>query len=179
MNKSEFKKTINALAHEELTDLVLDLYSDSKAFRDIISSRLSEADADAVLEKYKRKLEKEFNRVHSFSLSSCKSVLLEYESIAPDQAHTAIINFWFAFYAAEFSRTFGDIDSAFYNKLVKSGLKAIEYASRDRDFWNTWSSRFDDLISCCGYFGWGVEDELRQALDAVETKWSDEDGGTS
>ena len=125
MTKNQFKKTIQNLTHDELTELLLSLYSDSKAFRDIISSKLSSSDSDDVLEKYVSRLEKSFNKIHSFSLSISKSIVAEYESIAPDQAHTAIINFWFSYYAAEFSRTYGDIDAPFYNALTRSALKAI------------------------------------------------------
>ena len=175
MNKSTFKRTIQNLTHDELCELLLNLFSTSMVFRDLISSRLSDVDADDVLEKYVSRLEKSFNKIHSFSLASCKSIVAEYESIAPDQAHTAIINFWFAFYAAEFSRTYGDIDAPFYNALTKSALKAIEYSGIDREFFELWSSHFEDLIHTCGYFGWGVEDNLRRAFDDVELKWLDED----
>jgi len=177
LNKREFKKTIQSLPHDELCGLLLDLFSTSKVFRDTISSRISPSDADDVLEKYRGRLEKEVNRIQSFSLSSCKSVLTEYESMAPDEKHKAEINFWFAFYAAEFSRTYGDIDSPFYNSLVKAALKAINYASTDREFFEYWSDRFDDLISTCGYFGWGVQEELRRTYTDVELKWFDEDEG--
>ena len=175
MNKRDFKKTIQNLTHDELTEFLVSLYSDSKLFRDLISSRLSDVDADDVLEKYVSRLEKSFNKIHSFSLNSCKSIVAEYESIAPNQAHTAIINFWFAFYAAEFSRTYGDIDAPFYNALTKSALKTIEYSGIDREFYEQWSDRIEDLIHTCGYFGWGVEDDLRRAFNDVELKWLDED----
>ena len=175
MTKNQFKKTIKSLSHGELCELLLDFYSDSKVFRDIISSKLSSSDADDVLEKYVSRIEKSFNKIQSFSLSSCKAVVSEYESIAPSQAHTAIINFWFSYYAAEFSRTYGDIDAPFYNALTKSALKAIEYSGIDREFYEQWSDRIEDLIHTCGYFGWGVEDDLRRAFNYVELKWLDED----
>ena len=175
MTKTTFKKTIQNLTHDELCGLLLDLYSDSKIFRDIISSRLSESDADDVLEKYVLRLEKSFNKIHSFSLSSCKSILAEYESIAPTDRYKAVINYWFAFYAAEFSRTYGDIDSPFYNALVKAGLRTIEYSGIDRDFYELWHDRIEDLINSCGYFGWGVEEDLKRAFTDVELKWFDED----
>ena len=175
MNKRDFKKTIRNLSHDELTELLLDLYSDSKIFREIINSRLSDADADDVLEKYVSRLEKSFNKIHSFSLSTCKSLVSEYESIASDEKHKAIINFWFSHYAAEFSRTYGDIDASFYNALTKSALKAIEYSGIDREFYEQWSDRIEDLIHTCGYFGWGVEHDLRRAFNDVELKWLDED----
>ncbi len=162
---------------EELTILLLDLFSTSKVFRDMVSSKLSETDADEVLEKYRAKLEKAFNRIQSFSLASCKSIVADYESIASDKAHVAIINYWFSYYAAEFSATYGDIDSGFYNSLTRAGLKAIEYSSSNREFYEEWYDYFNDLISLCGHFGWGVQEDLKRAFTDVELKWIDEDEG--
>ena len=175
MTKTTFKKKIQNLTQDQLVSLLLDLFTTSKLFRDIISSRLSESDADDVLEKYVSRLEKSFNKLHSFSLSSCKSILADCESIAPDEKHKAVINYWFAYYAAEFSRTYGDIDSPFYNALVKAGLRTIEYSGIDRDFYELWHDRIEDLINSCGYFGWGVEEDLKRAFTDVELKWFDED----
>lgn len=168
MTKNQLMKQMKNMSKEDLEILISNLFESSSTFKDIVSEALNPADADKMFEKYRKKLEKSFDRTQSFSLNECKRVLANYCAITtlPDKA--ALMNYYFAQYAAYFSRSYGDIGSSFYKALVDKALVAFHYGEDHIDFFDEHRDQFENLIKTCGCFGWGVESSLKQEYKRIE-----------
>lgn len=71
----------------------------------------------------------------------------------------------FAQEAAELSKAYGDFGDSFYNSLISAAEKFLNYCKTDQDFFDNMEEQFGKLIETCGYFGYGVSDDLEVTLD--------------
>ncbi len=174
MTLKQFEKKIKTLSSDStLIPTLLSLYENNKAFKDIMSSALSEDDADKVFGKYKKKLERSFSDIESYSLQNCLEILEDYKSIAPDESYRAAMDYWFSHYAADLSATYGDFEDEFYDEIVQSSMRALSYADKDSSFFNDFRDNFERLIEVCGHFGFGVQDDISPVYERIWLKWDE------
>jgi hypothetical protein len=165
MTLTEYKKIIKGLSREELESHLFNLFKSNKVFKDIESSSWDPDTAnEELLKEYYKRLEKAFWK-ESFSLSECKGVLKEYLSRTTDDQTKAEIQLGFAQEAAELSKTYGDFGDSFYNSLISAAEKFINYCKTDTIFFDNYEEGVEKLIDTCGYFGYGVSDDLEVMLD--------------
>lgn len=174
MTTKQFEKQLNMMvSNGTLIPKLLDLYEFNKAFMDIMSSVLSDTEADKVFGKFKRKLERAFENIESYSLENCKSIAYEYKSLAPDDSYKAAMDFWFSYFAADFSVTYGDFENEFYDEIVQSAMRALAYSDKDVAFFNDFNDNFEKLLKLTGCFGFGVEADIRPVYERILMKWDE------
>lgn len=160
MSKSTLKRYMKALDRNGLEEWLYSMYEGSVAFRQAVDMNISETEADKIEKKYCRRLEKIFfpsdiGRM-GFSLKEAKNILKEYTELCVDNSRTARMKLYFAEYCCEFTNTYGDINTSFYNALEKAFMEALEYAGQDKDFYDCFSDDLERVVNDCSNFGWGV-----------------------
>ena len=70
----------------------------------------------------------------------------------------------FATEAARVSATYGDFGTEFYNSLVSSARKYLDYAKQHTIFFRLHEEEFEKLINTADSFGYGVSADLRRMM---------------
>ena len=83
------------------------------------------------------------------------------------------MDYWFAYYAADFSTTYGDFEDEFYDEIVQSSMRALAYSNKDSLFFNDFIENFEQLIKLTGCFGFGVQEDIRPVYEKIFMKWDD------
>lgn len=164
MTLTEYKKVIKSLSREELEAHIFELFKSSKTFKDIESSYWSEGSNDELLSDLQKRLEKVFWK-NNFSLSECKGVLKDYLDRTIDERTKALMHFAFAVEEARLSATYGDFGTGFYNSLVSSAKKYMDYAKQHPSFFRIYETEFEKLIKITDSFGYGVSGDLECLLE--------------
>lgn len=164
MTLTEYKKVIKSLSREELEAHIFELFKFSKTFKDIESSYWSEGSNDELLSDLQKRLEKVFWK-NNFSLSECKGILKDYQGRTVDEGTKALMHLAFAAEAARLSANYGDFGAGFYNSLVYSAKKYMDYAKKNPDFFRLHEAEFEKLINTTNSFGYGVPADLECMLE--------------
>lgn len=169
MTKNQFKKRIQSFSYEELIEFLLELYGKSTSFKEVMGIFLDPEEGKKILDKYKKKLYKAFTP-KNYSLSGAKGIVKEFESVCPDERLRAEFYIAYAVYAADMSSTFGDFGNAFYNSIYDMGAKGIKYLESHGTEYEELTPLIEEMIEACGYFGYGVQDDLRMEYRKVLNK---------
>ena len=163
MTLSQYQKIIKSLSREELENHLFEMFKSSKVFKDIESSYWSEESNEILLNSLKKRLEKVFWK-NNFSLSECKGVLKDYLERTIDEGTKALMYLAFSTEAARVSATYGDFGTGFYNSLVSSARKYLDYAKHHTIFFRLHEEEFEKLINTADSFGYGVSADLRRMM---------------
>lgn len=164
MTLTQYKKVIKSLTRDELEAHLFEMFKSSKIFKDIESSCWSAESNDELVASLQKRLEKVFWK-EQFSLGECKGVLNDYQSRTVDEGTKALMHLAFAAEAAELSAAYGDFGERFYNSLVSSAKKFLDYAKLHPDFFNLHEAKFEKLISAADSLGYGVSDDLEYMME--------------
>ena len=118
---------------------------------------------EKLLNSLKKRLEKVFWK-NNFSLSECKGVLKDYLERTIDEGTKALMYLAFATEAARLSATYGDFGTGFYNSLVSSAKKYMDYTKQHPIFLRLHEEEFEKLINTADSFGYGVSADLRRMM---------------
>ena len=166
MTKNQFKKRIEAMDRTKLETWLLNLFDSSTAFRDSVSVSLNPSEGRKLLLTYQKKLEKAFN-LRNFNLSTVKSIVAEFEGTVADERLRAEMNIVYATLAADLSRAYGDFGKSFYNSIYDAGVKGIRYLEEYPEEFDDVLPLIEDMINSCGFFGYGVQDDLRMEYNRL------------
>jgi len=166
MTLTQYKKIIKSLSREELEAHLFEMFKSSKLFKDIESSYWSEESKEELLNDLQKRFKKVFWK-DAFSLSECKGVLNDYLGRTVDGETKALMHLAFSAEAAELSAAFGDFGERFYNSLVSSAEKFLDYARLNPDFFIFHEEEFEKIISDAEYLGYGVYDYLESMIEDV------------
>ena len=184
MTLTQYKKTIKSLDRAGLEEHLFALFKTNKIFKDIESGFFNPADNEELLNALTKKLERVFWK-EQFSLSECKGILKDYCSRTTDTGTIALMHLVFAKTATELSATYGDYGESFYNNLISSAEKFLEYARSDKKFFEVHEEEFEKLIKLADPIGYGVADDLGMLFydirdDLYPEEWDiDESGAES
>ncbi len=167
MTKQDFTNFITAQSPEDLKSFLISLYDSNEMFRNAMSSAISPDDAEAIFDKYEKRLDNCFVNIESFFGDAAKSILSEYTAMTTNQPAIADMNLAFAEDAVWLTNEFGDFEDEYYDAIVEAGLKAIDYCGKESGYLEDKEDRIEKLIHDCGAFGFGVADELKVAYEKV------------
>jgi len=166
MTLTQYKNIIKSLSREELEAHLFEMFKSSKLFKEIESSYWSEESKEELLNDLQKRFKKVFWK-DDFSLSECKGVLNDYLGRTVDEETKALMHLAFSAEAAELSAAFGDFGERFYNSLVSSAEKFLDYARLNPDFFIFHEEEFEKIISDAEYLGYGVYDYLESMIEDV------------
>ena len=169
MTLTQYKKVIKSLSREELEAHLFEMFKSSKLFKDIESCYWSEESKEELLDDLRKRLGKVFWK-ENFSLSECKGVLNEHLGRTVDEGTKALMHLAFSAEAVNLSATFGDFGESFYNSLVSSAEKFLDYAKLHPDFFSLHEEEFEEIIFAAEPLGYGVGDDLDVMLDDARTE---------
>jgi len=93
--------------------------------------------------------------------------------LAPDDRYKAAMDFWFSYYAADLSATYGDFENEFYDEMVQSAMRALAYSDKDVTFFNDFNNNFEELLRLTRCFGFGVEADIKSVYERILMKWDE------
>ena len=169
MTLTQYKKIIRSLSREELENHLFELYKSSKFFKDIENSFWDEESDKELLEKLKNRLGKVFWKNH-FSLSECKGVLNDYLGRTLNEETKALMHLAFAIEATELSAAYGDYGDRFYDNLESSAEIFLKYAEQHPEFFSTYESEFEKMITAADPLGYGIADDLGHMLEETRVE---------
>lgn len=113
---NDLKKYLNTMSQKELEEEIVNLFKTFPAVKEFYSSRLNPASDAEILEKYKKKITKEFLPVgNSFSLKykNCRDAIKEFQKVCENKRMAAELMFHYADEGIGFTEDYGDIDEQF------------------------------------------------------------------
>ena len=169
MTLTQYKKAIKSLNRDELETHLFEMFSASKVFKDVESSYWSEGYNDTLLSNLQKQLGKVFWKMQ-FSLNECKGVLNDYLNKTVDEGTKALMHLAFATEAAKLSATYGDFGERYYNNLMSSAKKFMDYARVHPDFFRLHETEFEKIIVITDSLGYGVSYNLEYLLANVRAE---------
>ncbi|MBQ8305499.1 MAG: hypothetical protein IJX90_04690 [Blautia sp.] len=159
MTLTQYKRRIKSLTRDELEKHLFEMFKASKVFKDIESSYWNEESQEELLDNLRKRFEQVFWK-DEFSLSECKGVLNDYLDRTIDEGTKALMHFAFLAEAVKLSATFGDFGERYYNSLLSSAEKFLDYAKLHPDFFSLHEAEYEEIISAADPLGYGVQDVL-------------------
>lgn len=165
MSKIQLKKELATLDREQLTQLILDLYSarkEAKAYFDFFL----EPDVSKLMEKYRGSIEKEFSRGKygrsTARLSRVRASIKEFESfgVEPESVVELMLYALGLGIVVERSR---HVNTTFMNGVAKLAIDILKYADKNSIFDSTHRQLSKVLDGSTGYIRF--VNFLRKSLD--------------
>ncbi len=160
---SDLKKVISDLEHNEILQLVRDLYQLSKTNKEFLHARFLVGDDP--LKPYKDTIKDsmypDVMRDKPLGISRAKRAISEYSKAADDLKGEAELMVFFVECGNRFTIEFGDIDANFYDSLTLMYDKAIDMilSLKDEDQ-HQFKKRLKLIMDSSSGIGWGYHDEL-------------------
>lgn len=156
---------LDAMTHEELKEIIVDLYKSSKSAEERISLLLlDEQYGKELLDKYKKQLNKLFNLSIAvemgFSLHEAQKILKDFSDVCANNNGRwyGDLALYFAECAMDFTMHCGDIDEEFYDALGDAYSEAVKIASENEELYKLWKDRMENIMHEFSGFGWGMEE---------------------
>ena len=157
------KKYLSSLDKTQIIDFVTEMYKNSKPAKQYIDHFLKPESGKAVLQKYKKIIEKEFYPIKpsdkNFKFSVANKAIKEFSELKPDPIYLAELMLFLPEIASRFTHDFGDMYESFYIGVEKSYQKALSLISK-HDLLDHFKAQ---ALLCFEYSqdcGWGFGDAM-------------------
>ena len=170
MSFSKLKKELIKLDKEKLIALIEDLYTKNKYAKLFLDLYVNPDEASLFLQ-YKKLVWKQFSLKGGFdySLSGAKKVLTEFKNLGVTNECLARLMLEYVWAAIDYTRQFGDIDTAFYYSIGSTFYKASELLSKEGV-----CDKYDEIIkqeiAITKNFGWGLEEDMKRIYNEFYKK---------
>lgn len=162
MSKPALKKYLSTLSNEQLVEVVMEAYGNSKAVQDYFDFYLKPNEEEKI-KKYKTAIIKEFN-VNSpersgLKYSVAKKSISEFASLKPSPEALADVMLTLPEAACLFTYTYGDMDEPFYNGAYNNFKRAIEFIAK-HGLLEMFKQRCTDCVKYASPCGYSFADEM-------------------
>ena len=169
---AQLKKRLSGLEKDEIIELIAQLYKSTPDVKHILNLQFLEDYGKLLLEKSENQLDKIFFPSDiirtGISLREAKAIVANFSKICSDDELVARLNYRFAKNSIEFTNEFGDIDTPFYDALVKHFNKVSEIIAVHPALYDEFMPKLEQLKEETSDCGWGVYYELSDILDRVK-----------
>ncbi|MBK8519000.1 MAG: Dna2/Cas4 domain-containing protein [Saprospiraceae bacterium] len=134
MSKQILKQLISKMSPSEMSEFILDIYTNSKHCREYIDHFINPEKGKDVLEKYKKLILKEFypnnpsNANLNFSIA--KKVIKDFAALQPDPIYLGELMMYLPELACKYTNDHGDMYSMYYTKTESCFSEALFYISK-------------------------------------------------
>lgn len=170
---TELKKSLRALKHEELLDLICHLYKNDEKVRQKLGAMFSnDTFKRNLLEEYKKKMHILFfpkSLKYLPSLKEIKKLIMDFRKITNEPLYLIDLMLYYVECGTEFTNTFGDIDEPFYNSMcsvfgdVVTKLNELENSS----VYYYLKDRLNRLVEDTNGIGWGYGDYIGEMYHEI------------
>ena len=160
---SGVKKVISNFGHEELVNLIANLYHLSSDNKNFFHARFSVGEDP--LSPYKKIIEDclypDMMHDKPLSIAQAKKAVSQYEKAIGERKGLLELRLYFVECGNKFTVECGDINQDFYLAMVRMYGKAIDtLLSLDEDTIQVYQPRFRKIMESSSGIGWGYHDDL-------------------
>lgn len=175
---SELKKQLKKYDQRELVELIVELFKNNKDVQNFLSSKFLGDDAiEDLFTQARKKVENEFfpDRGHGkLRLAEAKKEITAFKKATNDQKRTVDLMLFYVEQGVKFTCSFGDISEGFYTSMLKMFDQVAEECDRDKELYEAFSSRLDNVVSAAPE-GWGFKEALLDSYYTIEWVIDEED----
>lgn len=167
LNQRKLKLHLNRLSREELLDEIGMLFDKFTKVKEYYQSKFGAEDSQAVLEKYKAVIEKEFNPPRGLPkarLSVAKKAISDFKKISDSPIDLADLMVAYVEAGVGFTLEFGDIDEPFYISMESMFEKAAKHITKHK-LHDQFQSRCRQIVKDTSGMGWGFHDTLSEIYE--------------
>jgi hypothetical protein len=168
---SQLKKVLKDYTKEELIVLVTEVSASSSQAKEYLTVKFaSQEDIITIQDKYKQKITNEFFPKSGFgklNLKVAKGAIADFKKICSDKALILDLMLVYVENSVEFTATYGDIDSAFYNSAYKVFEHAVdEINNADEAFFLKFANRLETIVETA-IQGWNFQGDLEDLYETI------------
>ena len=134
MSKQTLNKFLKALDREQMTEFVVEMYTNSKKVKEYIDHFLDPDIGIDILTKYKKKKEKEFypkNPMNAgLKYSVTKKAIKDFADLKPDPIFLTELMLYLPELACKFTSEFGDMSEQYYTRAENNFETALKFISK-------------------------------------------------
>ncbi len=164
MSKFSLKKYLQSLTKEQIVEVVLDAYDNSKAVQEYFDFYLQPNEKEKI-KKYKAIIEKEFGVKNpmraGLKYSVAKKAISDFASLKPSPDALADLMLSLPEAACRFTREFGDMDEPFYNGAANNFKRALDFMAK-HGLLENFKLRCTDCVKFASSCGYGFADEMAE-----------------
>ena len=166
MSKPSLKKHLQSLTKEQIIEVVLEAYGNSKAIQEYLDFYLKPDDKEKA-RKYKTIIEKEFGIENpmkaGLKFSVAKKAISEFASLKPSPEALADVMLTLPEAACLFTHEFGDMDESFYNAAYNNFKRAMEFIYK-HGLLDKFKKRCNDCVKYASPCGYGFADDIAEVF---------------
>ena len=159
---SDLKRYLSQCSETQLANEIVDLFKKIPAVQDYYQVKLDPQAADAVAEKYKTTIRREFAteyRPGPGRLSVARKAVMDFKKVAGSVDSVADMMLFYVEQGVAYTEAFGDIDEPFYNSMESMYQTAAQWTTK-HGLTPVFLPRFQRLVSATAHIGWGFHDTL-------------------
>ncbi|WP_373730512.1 DUF6155 family protein [Bacteroides heparinolyticus] len=164
MSKPSIKKHLQSPTKEQIIEVVLEAYGNSKAIQEYFDFYLKPNDKEKA-KKYKAIIKKEFDVINpmkaGLKFSVAKKAISEFASFKPSPEALADVMLVLPEAACLFTHDFGDMDEPFYNAAYNSFKRAVEFIDK-HGLLDKFKKRCTDCVMYASPCGYGFADDIAE-----------------
>jgi len=164
LNQRTLKLHLKQLSPEELLDEIAMLYDKFEPVKEFYLTKLTDGGAQAVLEDHKYAIRREFfpsRGLPPARLSVARKAVADFKKISNSPADLAELMLFYVETGVQFTREYGDIDSAFYNSMEGMFDRAAKHIVK-HGLQELFESDCHSIVNDAGGTGWGFHDTLSE-----------------
>ena len=169
MSKQTLQKFLKSLDHDQMTEFVLEMYSNSKSIKEYIDHFLNPDVGADVIEKYKKIIEKEFyprNPMNaSLKYSVAKKAIKDFADLKPDPIYLGELMLYLPELASRYTSEFGDMAKQYYTSAENNFEAALKFISK-----HGLLAHFKDQAKRCVTYakpcGYGFSEMMEEIYDS-------------
>lgn len=135
MSKQTLQKLLKSLDHDQMTEFVMEMYSNSKSIKEYIDHFLNPDVGADVIEKYKKIIEKEFyprNPMNAgLKYSVAKKAIKDFADLKPDPIYLGELMLYLPELASRFTHDFGDMTEQYYISAENNFNAALRFIAKN------------------------------------------------
>lgn len=155
---SKYLKQAPKSALEQEIKMLYDKFPIVKKYYEVAFSK----DTTNTLDAYKQKIYKEYFPTRGYGKARnnvSRKIVMELKKIATSQKDVIELILYRVEMMLKFTKTYGDIDEAFYNSLARSFDEACKLTKKEK-LESEFQIECSDLVDKASPFGWGIHDAL-------------------
>lgn len=164
MSTNRLKKHLQSLTKEQIVEVVLDAYDNSKAVQEYFDFYLQPNEKEKI-KKYKAIIEKEFGVKNpmraGLRYSVAKKAISDFASLKPSPDALADLMLSLPEAACRFTREFGDMDEPFYNGAANNFKRALDFMAK-HGLLENFKLRCTECVKHASFCGYGFADEMAE-----------------
>jgi len=161
---ADLKRYLLSRSQTELTTEILELCKLFPAVKEYYAAKIDPDFEQELMVKYKKIIGDEFFPIRGFGklrFSVANKALSDFEKVAKFPGNIAELKITYAELGVQFTNTYGDINEAFYNKILVMYEKAADYVVRE-NLEDVFRMRLENVMDEGQDIGWGFSDGLAE-----------------